>query len=184
LRDGHVLPRIAAAKAAGKSRDEAVVPYLEFKVSYDPEKAVKEAAITALAAIGGARIDGFLSSYLAESKNAVVYRSAALGAIIAKSGEEARGKAMAAFIAAQSEKDRAVFTAFARAAMAVDDEAAVPFAAVLLGDRDFSMKLGALAWAERNKARELESTIKALSENDPNEAVKKRAAQALDRIGR
>jgi HEAT repeat protein len=182
LRDGHVLPRIAAAKAAGKAQDVDSVPFLEFKVSYDPEQAVRIASISALSEIGGARVDAFLVSFLLEAKNSTQYRSAALGAIVAKGSAESRAAALKSFALAQAEKDRAVFTAFARAMTAVDDQNAIPFVELLLGDKDFSMKLGAIAWAERNKAAQLEGIIKVLSETDPNDAVKKRAVQALGRL--
>ncbi|OHD22091.1 MAG: hypothetical protein A2Y38_12610 [Spirochaetes bacterium GWB1_59_5] len=182
LRDGHVLPRIAAAKAAGMARDVDSIPFLEYKVSYDPEQAVRVSSITALSEIGGAQVDDFLVSFLLETKNSTQYRSAALGAIVAKGSEEARAKAFKAFALAQGEKDRAVFTSFARATTAIDDKNVTPFAELMLGDKDFSMRLGALAWAERNKAKELESVIKVLSETDSNDAVKKRAAQALGRL--
>lgn len=182
LRDGHVLPRIAAAKAAGKARDADAVPFLEFKASYDPEQAVRIASITALSEIGGAGVDTFLVGFLFEVKNSTQYRSAALGAIIVKGNEESRTAALKSFALAQAEKDRAVFTAFARAATAVDDLNAIPFIEMMLGDKDFGMKLGAIAWAERNKAKRLEGIIKTLSESDSNDAVKKRAAQALGRL--
>lgn len=182
LRDGHVLPRIAAAKAAGTSRDVDAVPFLEFKVSYDPEQAVRIASITALSEIGGSRADSFLAAFLLEVKNSVQYRSTALGALIAKGSEASRVEALKVFTLAQAEKDRAVFTAFARATTAVDDKNAIPFVELLLGDKEFSIKLGALAWAERNKATELKGLIKSLSETDSNDAVKKRAAQALGRL--
>jgi len=182
LRDGHVLPRIAAAKAAGKMRDEESVPYLQYKVSWDPERAVREASIAALSEIGGAHVYEFLVGFMSEVKNSTQYRSSALGAIVAKGDADARAKALASFAAAQAEKDRALFTAFARAAMAIDDRQVVPFAELMLGDKDFSMRLGAIAWAERNKAGELVGAIKALSESDVNDAVKKRAAQALPRL--
>ncbi|PKL25382.1 MAG: hypothetical protein CVV47_04815 [Spirochaetae bacterium HGW-Spirochaetae-3] len=182
LRDAHVLPRIAAAKAAGRSRDGDSVPFLEYKASYDPEKAVREASIEALAEIGGGRVDEYLTAFMADSRNSTQYRSVALGAIVAKGGIEARAKALAAFVVAQAEKDRTLYTAFARAAMSVDDQNASPFAEVLLGDKEFSMRLGAIAWAERNRALSLKGTLQALSETDSNDAVKKRAARALERL--
>lgn len=184
LRDGHVLARAAAAKAAGMSRDEEALPYLEYKVSYDPEKSVKEASVKALSEIGGERVEAFLLAYASEAKNNALYRSSALGALVSKGSASVRIKALELFTTVQNDKDRAVFTAFARAALAVDSETASPFALVLLGDRDFAMKLGALAWAERNKAGELLDTIRLLADSDPNEAVKKRAAQAIERLDR
>lgn len=182
LRDGHVLPRIAAAKATGKARDIESIPFLEFKVSYDPEPAVRNASITALSEIGGSGVDHFLVSFFLEQKNPVQYRSSALGAIIANGTEESRAAAIKSLVDAQTEKDRATFTSFARAITAVDEKSAIPFVELMLADKDFSFRLGALVWVERNKAKELEPIIKTLAEIDPNEAVRKRAAQALGRL--
>ncbi|MDX9897965.1 MAG: HEAT repeat domain-containing protein [Spirochaetia bacterium] len=183
LRDTHVLPRIAAAKAVGEQADVEAIPYLEYKASYDPEKAVREASIKALSDIGGDRVDAFLSGFFSEAKNSLAYRAAALSAVVSKSGQGARSKALEAFAAAQEEKDRTVFTAFARALVALDDKNAVPFIALMLGDKEISIRLGALAWAERNTSKALEDTIKVLSENDSNDAVRKRADKALERLG-
>lgn len=182
LRDSHALPRIAAAKAAGASGDAEAMPYLEYKASFDPEKAVREASIAAIAAIGGQRADDYLAAFIAETKNGVQYRSAAIKAVLANGGGEARKKALDAFAAAQAEKDRALFTAFAKAAMSVDDEAAAPFAELMLGDKDFSMRLGALAWIERNRYAALADAVRLVSETDASDAVKKRAAKALERL--
>jgi len=117
-----------------------------------------------------------------DAKMAVQYRSTALGSIVAKGGEAARQKALEAFMVAQADKDRALFTAYAKAALAVDDSSAEPFAQALLADKDFSMRLGAILWVDRNKAVELKETLRVLSETDPNDAVKKRAALALGRL--
>jgi HEAT repeat protein len=183
LRDPHVLPRIAAAKASGDLADSDAVPFLEYKASHDPERAVREAALAALSSIGGGMVDDFLYDYFSDVKMAIAYRSSAFGAVVAKGGAAPRAKALAAFAIAQAEKDRTLFTAFAKAAMAVDSPSAMPFAEALLGDRDFSMRLGGIAWVDRNKARELAAVIRSLSENDPSDAVKRRAAQAMGRLG-
>jgi len=182
LRDSHVLVRLAAVKAIGKTLDKEAIPFLEYKASYDPEKAVREASIAGLAAIGGAQVEDYLTGLFGDAKMAVQYRSTALGSIVAKGGEAARQKALEAFMVAQADKDRALFTAYAKAALAVDDSSAEPFAQALLADKDFSMRLGAILWVDRNKAVELKETLRVLSETDPNDAVKKRAALALGRL--
>ena len=183
LRDAHVLPRIAAAKAVGEQADVEAIPYLEYKASYDPEKSVREASMKALSDIGGDRVDGFLTDFLSEAKNSMAYRAVAFGAVVSKGGQGARNKALAAFAAAQEEKDRSLFTAFARALVVLDDMNVVPFARLMLADKEFSIRLGALAWAERNASKALEDTIKTISETDSNDAVRKRADKALERIG-
>ena len=66
--------------------------------------------------------------------------------------------------------------------MSVDDEAAAPFAELMLGDKDYSMRLGALAWIERNRYAALAGAVRSVSETDASDAVKKRAAKALERL--
>lgn len=179
LRDAHVLPRSAAAKASGDMRLEEAVPFLEYKASYDPEKSVREASIDALASIGGARIESFLSTMLEDPKGVQAYRIKAFSATIAKGGPEARAKALALLAAQAAEKDRKFFTALASAAVAIDAPTAEPFARLLLSDKEFSIRLGGIAWADRNKT--LYDELKRLAETDPNETVRKRAQAALDR---
>lgn len=181
LRDSHVVPRLAAAKAAGEGRLAAALPFLEYKASYDPEKTVREAAIDALGAIGGDRAMAFLVALLEDPKGTAAYRAKAFGVLVSATGPY-RDKAKAAFAAAQAEKDRAFFMTLARTAMAIDAPGASEYAGLLLADKDYAVRLGAILWAERNVAREHLPALERLSAEDPVESVKKRALLALERI--
>jgi len=183
LRDPHVLVRIAAAKAVAKSLDGDAIPYLEFKVSDDPEKAVREASIEALAEIGGRRAESYLAEFIADTKKPAQYRGAAFGALIKHGRKSEIVRLEALFKTAQAEKDRAYFTILAKALVLVDNPDAEPFIALLLDDRDFQMRLGAIAWIDRNKSSSFKTKLRTISESDSTEAVKRRAAQALERLG-
>ncbi len=182
LRDPHVIPRTAATKAAGELRLAEAVPFLEYKVKYDPEKTVREAAMDALGEIGGEKALGPLIAFLEDGKNAAAYRAKAFVVLAAVAGGSILARAEAVFAAAQAEKDRAFFTAMARAVIALDRPGASRFVGFILADKDYAVRLGGIAWAERNGAREHLGAIEAMSLSDPVESVKKRALAALDRI--
>jgi len=182
LRDANVIPRLAACKAAGSTDNAAAIPYLEYKASYDPERAVREASLAALARIGGASVDTFLLDYLGDTKNDVQYRAAAFTGLISKGAAGARDKARTMLGTAQEDKDRSLFTALARATVAVDAPDAQRFVELLLTDKDFSVRLGAIAWAERNRATSMLGQIQSVADGDSNDAVKRRAALAVERL--
>ncbi len=182
LRDSHVLPRAAAVRAAASGKDAGAVPFLEYKASYDPEKTVREASLKALASIGGDRALDYLSSFLAEAKHGSAYRAVALGCLIERGRPEDRAKAVDIVKAASLEKEKSLYQAFARAIIKVDAAEASGFIDILLADKDFSTRLGAIAWIERNRARGHEEALRSMAAGDANEAVRKRAAQALLRL--
>lgn len=180
LRDANVIPRLAACKAAGIPGNAAAIPYLEYKASFDPERAVRAASLAALAKVGGGAVDSFLVDYLGDAKNDMQYRAAAFSGLIAN--DAGGDKLRALFTAAQEDKDRSLFTALARATVAVDAPGARAFVLLLLADKDFSVRLGAIAWAERNKDASMLGPIQALADSDSNDAVKRRAALAVTRL--
>ena len=182
LRDANVIPRLAACKASGVAGNTDAVPYLAYKASYDPERSVREASIAALSQIGGDHVDDFLLNYIEDTKNEAGYRAAALAGLIAKGASASRGKARTLLLSAQEDKDRSLFAALARAIVAIDAPEAERFVEVLLADKDFSVRLGALAWAERNKATAMLPLVQSVADSDSNDAVKRRAALVVERL--
>jgi HEAT repeat protein len=182
LRDPHVLVRIAAAKATANSHDEEAVPFLEFKILEDPEKAVREAAIEALAEIGSRRAEKFLADFISDSKNPALYRGDAFGALIKNSRKAELDRLLSIFKSAQVEKDRSVFTIFAKRLILIDSTDGEPFIMILLEDTDYQMRLGAIAWIDRNRNKGFVQQLRKIAENDAVDSVKRRATQALDRI--
>jgi hypothetical protein len=91
---------------------------------------------------------------------------------------------LAVLQAAAAEKDKAVFLALARASMASNAPQIVKVARFLLSDSDHLIRLGAIGWAERNKAKELIPELSAMAESDPVESLRKRVATTIERIGR
>jgi len=184
LRDAHVLPRAAAARGIAALRVEDAVPALEFKVAYDPERSVREASIDALAAIGNKRAWDFLAGYAEDAKSPVQYRIKAFSVLIAKGGGAQREAMLKLFVANGAEKDRPFYLSLAKAFLLIDEQQAAPFVEKLYGDKDFSVRLSAIAWAERNRYKAHLDELKRLSESDAADAVKKRAETAIERLGR
>jgi HEAT repeat protein len=183
LRDPHVLARTAAAKSSALTHDSDAIPYLEFKVTDDPERSVREASMDALAEIGGGRAERFLSDFVADTKNQAAFRGAAFGALVRKGRSAEFERLVSVFKSAQAEKERSFFTILARTLVTVDVPDAKPFIAILMADSDFQMRLGAVAWIDRNRALSLLEGLRSLAEHDPAEAVRRRAAQAVERLG-
>jgi HEAT repeat protein len=184
LRDAHVLPRAAAARGIAKLGVEDAVPALEFKVAYDPERSVREASIDALAAIGNKRAWDFLVGYAEDAKSPSQYRVKAFTVLIAKGGSAQRDDMLKLFLANGAEKDRPFYLALARAFLLIDEDSASAFVEKLYADKDFSVRLSAIAWAERNRYKAHLAELKRIAEADATEAVKKRALSAVERIER
>jgi HEAT repeat protein len=184
LRDQHVAPRTAAVKAAEQRKIKTAMPFLEFRIKSDPERSIKDAAIGALAGIGGNDGMEFLSVYLEDAKSPLAHRATAFVAILTHGSNAYLERSMAVIQAAASEKDKAVFLALARASMASSAPQAVRVARFLLSDSDHLIRLGAIAWAERNKATELLPELRSLADSDPVESLRKRVAATIERIDR
>lgn len=182
LRDSHVLVRSAAIRAVEKSEDSEAIPFLRYKVVYDPEKTVRDASIRVLARIGTKKDAEFLLEFALDKKNGISFRGQAFAAILEHGDPSLHGSLLSAFNEAQKEKDRAVFTTLVRAVSAVDKKSVEPFIRALLTDTDFSMRMGAIVWIDRNKASSFGPELQKLVDNDTNEAVRKRAALALGRF--
>jgi HEAT repeat protein len=183
LRDQHVIPRLAAVKAVDKRQLKAAIPFLEFRIKSDPERSIKDASIEVLASMGGKDGIDFLSSYLEDTRSPLAHRASAFVAILTHGDSGDLERSMVVFRQSAAEKDKAVFTALARASMASSAPQAVHAARFLLSNNDHLIRLGAVAWAERNKASELLPELKSMAESDPVESLRKRVSVTIERIG-
>lgn len=184
LRDQHVIPRLAAVKAAGKRQLKDAIPFLEFRIKSDPERSIKDASIEVLASMGGKGGLDFLSTFLEDTKSPLAHRASAFVAILTHGDSGDLERPMVVLKASAADKDKAVFTALARAAMASSAPLAVHAARFLLSNSDHLFRLGAVAWAERNKSTELLPELKIIAESDPVESLRKRVSTTIERIGR
>lgn len=183
MKDSHIAPRLAAIQAADKLRLEEAVPYLNFKLQYDPERTAREAAIKALASIGTDECFELLIKFLRETGNTAVYRSQVFGAIAAND-DNFNEELETMLLGAMNDKDRAFFILLAQAIVLIDTPQAVPFLKVLLTDQDHTIRLGALVAIERHEFIELLETVRTISSNDSAETVSKKAEQVLERLQR
>ncbi len=181
LRDSFGKTRIAAAKAAGKRKLASALPHLKYKATSDPDRAVRETAFRAIAEIGTAEAFAFLREFLTAPKNEQAFRSMCFG-LLGRNDPGSRGPLMEQLESAIAAKDQTFFKAIAREIVGIDGDPAVPFVERLLAHADFTIRLGALDWIKRNGNRALIDRVRALSESDPAEAVRKKAKQVLEDI--
>jgi HEAT repeat protein len=182
LRDQHVIPRTAAVKATGMAGLADAIPFLEFRVSTDPERSVRDAALDALASIGGERSMAFLASYIDDDKQPINQRSRAFSVLLAHGSPEYIDRLMLVLQRYAADKDRSIFNAFAKAALATDHSNATAAARLLMNDNDHTTRLGAIAWTDRTRAIDLIEHLRSLAASDPVEAVRRRATAALERL--
>lgn len=182
LRDSHQGVRAAAVKAAGGMKLAEAIPALEFRLRQDPDRPVREAAIGALAAFDTAGTWSTLVSFVEDDKQPQQYRLRAFAAVIGDGPTPARSSMRTLFASMDTDKDRATYLAFARAALGVDKEGAADFALRLYGDKEFTSRLAAIAWAERNAHAAHLPELRRLAESDPTESVRRRAGTAVERI--
>jgi HEAT repeat protein len=179
LRDSTALVRTAACKAAAKALLSDAVPALVYKASNDPEKAVKTEAFKALGDIGGKEAFAFLRKYLEDAKSDSAGRVLVFGLLL-KKDKEASGLLERRLAAEAKEKDRGLFTAYAREVANVQDAPqALGLARILESDTDYLIRIAALDWARKNKSPDFRADLARLAEKDPSDYVRKKAAEAL-----
>ncbi|HQG40735.1 MAG TPA: HEAT repeat domain-containing protein, partial [Spirochaetales bacterium] len=184
LRDSHVIPRLAAVQAAGELKIADAIPYLEYQFKQDPEKKVKEQALVALGKIGTDACSEILKKNITDEKIPDVYRALIFSVYIENFGTklEKNSPFFEFFIKAMNDKTRTLFTEITRKIFASTSLNFIPFIAMLLEDKDFTTRLNALAWLERNKVKDLLDTIKKMSETDPVETVRKKAQSVYENL--
>lgn len=184
LRDSHVIPRLAAVQAAGELKIADAIPYLEYQFKQDPEKKVKEQALVALGKIGTDACSEILKKNITDEKIPDVYRALIFSVYIENFGTklEKNSPFFEFFIKAMNDKTRTLFTEITRKIFASTSLNFIPFIAMLLEDKDFTTRLNALAWLERNKVKDLLDTIKRMSETDPVETVRKKAQSVYENL--
>ena len=178
LKDAHVQPRLAACQAVGRLGLTAAIPFLGFRIKFDPERVVREAAIAALESFV------LLIIFLEDTQNNLTYRSKAFLALVEYASGQFDERLDTILEASMAERDKAYFNLLARGLVGLDNLAAVPFIRVLLAYSEYAVRLNALAWAERNVARVLRPEIEPIAAQDSVALVKNKAIQVLARFDR
>lgn len=184
MRDSHVTPRVAACKAIEKLGMTEAIPALEFRLKYDPERLVREAAISALAVINTRQALDILLSFVDDEKNTAAYRGQAFVALVQHGGNRHETGLKRLMQESMEARDRSFFTILARGVTSNDSKNNIPYIQLLLQDKEFTVRLGALGWIARYEVSELRSEVAALAETDPSDVVKRQAEQTLLRLSR
>lgn len=180
LRDSYPQSRIAACKAIAQKKLDSALPNLEYKATNDPDKGVKTEAVRSIGALGTKEGFVFLVKLMNEDSQSPEMRRLAFGLLMRKDAA-ASMEAMLARLGAEAKSvDRSLYTVFVREiASATDAPDIAPLAKILLGDKDYLIRLGGLQWAQGTKSPAIKAEVEALAKGDPNEAVKKLAAHVL-----
>jgi HEAT repeat protein len=179
LRDSFVQSRIAACKAAGKLKIAEAEPFLRYKATSDPEKAVKTEACKALALFGGDSF-AFLRERVEDKKTESSIRVLCYG-LLARYDASASLKLLTEILRTeQAQKERSFFTALVREIANTENAPDIGvLAKILLEDKDFNIRIGGVEWIRKNKAAGMKDELKKIAESDPNESLRKRAADVL-----
>jgi HEAT repeat protein len=179
LRDSYVKSRMAACKASGELRIAEAEPYLRYKATSDPEKAVKTEACKALALMGGPSF-AFLRERLEDKKTDSSIRVLCFGLLARYDPSGSLSLLEQRLKVEQAEKERSFYTALVREIANADKAPEVgSLARILLADKDFNMRIGGVEWIRKNKAAGLKGDLERIAKDDPSEALRKRAAEAL-----
>jgi hypothetical protein len=184
LRDSFVKARIAACKAIASRRIASAEPFLRYKASNDPDRAVKAEALRSLASLGGDSF-AFLRERMDDKKADAATRALCFGLLARKDPSGSMGALSARLTAESAEKERSLYTALVRElANAQDAPDAAPLALIVLADKDPLMRIGAVEWARKNKASGFRAELERLAKDDPSEMIRKRATETLAALDR
>jgi HEAT repeat protein len=183
LRDPYVKVRIAAVKACGQVKLDAAFPALEYKARNDPEQAVKDEALKAIAEYGARGIT-FLASYYKEEKTPIGAKVASWRLIARKDPLGSSGFLTSTLEAAAADKDQALYKKLTSELFQINDPQLSYLIRRYLVDKDATLRMAALEWARRAKAYDLIPDIRSVSTNDSSEMVKKRALDVLDYLSK
>jgi HEAT repeat protein len=185
LRDSFPKARIAACKAVAAGKVDEALPFLKYKARSDPERAVKVEAFRALAVLGPAAAGGdnpykFLRERLEDKKEATEMRSLCFGLLARYDPASSMDTLTARLRTEAAEKERSFFTSLAREVANADKAPEIgKLARILLADKEYLIRIAGIEWARKNKSGELRADLEGLAANDPSEAIRKRAADAL-----
>jgi len=179
LRDSYVKARVSACKASGELKISEAEPYLRYKATSDPEKAVKTEACKALAVLGGDSF-AFLRERLEDKKTDSSIRVLCFGLLARYDASGSLGLLEARLKSEQAEKERSFYTALVREIANADKAPDIgSLARILLADKDYNMRVGGIEWIRKNKAFGLKGELERIAKEDPSEALRKRASEAL-----
>jgi HEAT repeat protein len=180
LRDSFPKARIASCKAVAAGKVAEALPFLKYKARNDPERSVKIEALRALAALGGGESFAFLRERLGDKKESPELRSlcfSLLGRYDASSSMDILSSRLRTEAA---EKERSFYTALAREVANADKSPDIaPLARILMGDKEYLIRIAAIEWARKSKSADMKPDLERLAAEDPSDQIKKRAADAL-----
>ena len=182
LRDSFWRVRVAAAESLGEMKSSAAVDILIYKAGKDPEKNVKLAAVEALGEIGGGKSFDYLRELYSGTTTAQSVRTKAAEILIEKD-LPATLDTIKTVLAEEWEKEISPVLSYTCKFLSMSKNGGLAglFERMLNHD-DVAIKIYGIRGAELNKTSELKKRIESLTEDGVNNAVRKAALSALEKL--
>ena len=182
FRDSFEPTRISAARASQTRGLAAAVPYLRFRATRDESQAVREHSIRALGAIGTVEAIAVLEELFFERRNSVRVRVAAGEALMRNDPDMHLDRFIEELDEARRRNFTAMYNSFLRILGGTTARNMEPITRRLMAERGVIERSYALEIAANNNLVSLADEIRALA-GDGNQALARRAARTLERLG-
>lgn len=179
LRDSNAKVRIQAAQSIAKMKSKDFIDALIYRVNNDSEKKVKEECLKALMDINTNESITFVRNLLKDSKALLAMRDLAFSELMKKDRSASISVLKEEMISASKEKDLARFMTMVRVVSQAEGSGLNELVTVILSNKDYLVRIGALEYIKKNKLSEYKAVIENLSINDPNETIKKKALEII-----
>jgi len=179
LRDSFWRIRVAAAKALSERKSESAVEILIYKAEKDPEVNVKNAAMEALAVIGGRKATTFLSEYYENNRNSDALRSSAVTALLRESPEKAVD-AMKTVFEEEWEKDNSWLLNYTCKELSTTESPALAwFFEKMLDHKNFIINIYGVRGIRLNGIASLYSRVREIAEDESRHRSLRKEAASL-----
>lgn len=181
FKDSYYKVRLQAIEAAVESKNVAAVPYVFYRAKTDPEEAVKNAAIDALALFNVPDGNTWLVDNLLDAKKSESFRIVVGRALIKHSFDnhyDAISQAM--FESLGDEKQKKLRYALGSELAKLENPSSMPIAQAYLESSDpLTLSIG-LDMFYTNKYAGLRSTVEEIAEDEKKGAIQRRAQTMLE----
>lgn len=182
LRDPFWRVRVSAAKSLGNLEIRDAVDILIYKAEKDPDiRNVRNAAIEALAKIGGGKAEGFLVDHYISDKSPMQTRSSAISVLLEHNPAQAAAAIDKLFHDKIAEENSAIVMETARQLSTMKSDRLEGLYKRMLEQTDRQeLVLYALRGIRINRMRDLEGDVKALDDEDLPAAIRQNAQHVLE----
>lgn len=179
LRDSYWRIRVAAAKALAERKANGAIDILIYKAEKDPEPNVKNAAMDALAVIGGNKAWSFLSDFYSSDHNSDLFRSYALSSLLKEKPEKAVDAMKKVFDSEFDKENSWIFNYTCNSLSTTESTSLEWFYNKMLDHKNYIIRIYAIRGIKLNKVLTLYGRVKEIADNDNENKVLRKVAASL-----